>query len=81
LKEYEANPSQWPGIVRILPIGTKLRFVQAYNRGALDWSLYNLHIRAITDDNPKVLVELACVSRPASGGTRWLRDEQWVRAS
>jgi hypothetical protein len=79
LQQYESDPSKWPDIVRVLRPGTKLRFVQAHNHGALDWSLYNLDLGAVIEDDPAFLVNLACVSRPSSGGTRWLRDDKWLR--
>ena len=79
LQEYELHPSHWPEIVRILPSGTKLRFEQAYNHGAVDWSLYDLDIRASLEDGSKLSVNLACVSTPASNGVQWQRDEAWLR--
>ena len=79
LQEYQAQPSQWPEIVRVLPAGTKLRFEGTYNHGSLDWNLYHLDVRASLQDGSKLSANLACVSTPSSNGQQWIRDEAWLR--
>ncbi len=79
LQQYESNPGKWPEIVGLLPAGTKLRFDSAYNHGRLDWSLYDLDMRASIEDGSGLFVNLACVSIPSRNGRQWVRDEAWLR--
>lgn len=84
LAEYQSDASRWPDIVGVLPSGTKIRFLQAYNRGwesrrTLDWNLYALELRGETIAAPPLQVNLWCVSRPNKSGTLWLRDPEWLR--
>ena len=79
LQRYESEPERWPQIVRVLPTGTKLRFDSAYNHGNLDWSLYDLDLRASIEDGSGLSVNLACVSTPSANGKQWIRDATWLR--
>jgi len=79
LRQYELQPGRWPEIERVLPAGTKIRFDSAYQHGAVDWTLYDLDLRAVLVDNPMISVNLACVSTPDSQARWWRRDAAWLR--
>ncbi|MET0068508.1 MAG: hypothetical protein ABW096_00610 [Candidatus Thiodiazotropha sp.] len=79
ISEYENNQDDWRHIEKVLPIGSKIRFEQAYNLGGLDAGLNSLVLRGVLLGAVPLSVYLDCIAIVDYKSKRLLRDSAWLK--
>ncbi|MEW8684573.1 MAG: hypothetical protein AB2556_02075 [Candidatus Thiodiazotropha sp.] len=75
IQEFESSPKKWSHVTKVLPSGTKVKFIQAYSYGDLDRTV---RLVGVLEDHDSLEVWLGCISIYGSKTGVGERDQTWL---